>query len=48
MAAFLNRTLGAGVLDAVVMHSYHLRNISTATEILDCLRSTYVFENWHP
>jgi hypothetical protein len=26
----------------------HLRDIRMATEILDRLRFTYVFENWYP
>jgi threonine dehydratase len=34
---------------AVTEFSYHLRNISMATEIiLDWLRITYVFESWYP
>jgi hypothetical protein len=34
---------------AVTEFSYHLWNISMATEIiLDWLRITYVFESWYP
>jgi hypothetical protein len=29
-------------------NGYHLRDVSMATEILDWLRVTYVFESWYP
>jgi hypothetical protein len=33
---------------AVLGGAYHHRNIRMATEIMDRLRFTYVFENWYP
>jgi hypothetical protein len=37
-----------GKHQGTLSYEYHLRNISMATEILDCLRFTYVFESWYP
>jgi hypothetical protein len=39
----------AQTLDGEWLRRYHLRHISSmATEIMDRLRFTYVFENWYP
>jgi hypothetical protein len=48
-----DRSTGAVCIAAVTPRTgyhmkYHLQNISVATQILDWLRFTYVFENWYP